>query len=219
SPLLEERLEEKGYVVLNWGDAGWVYFFARKPFTHPSEMKTMKLFIGAGDEHLTQLYKKAGFRPVPISVVDILPGLQTGLIDAFNATPLAALAFQWFALAPNMAKFKWAPLTGATIIDKRAWKKIPEELRPTILEVSRAASRRLQREIRNLNAEAMKAMVENGLKITNVSPSVEAEWRKIVEDIHPQIRGKIIPADVFDVVVKYRDEFRRSSDAGKAMPR
>ncbi|NNF84263.1 MAG: TRAP transporter substrate-binding protein DctP, partial [Deltaproteobacteria bacterium] len=167
----------------------------------------------------TQLYKKAGFRPVPISVVDILPGLQTGLIDAFNATPLAALAFHWFALAPNMAKFKWAPLTGATIIDKRAWKKIPEELRPTILEVSRAASRRLQREIRNLNAEAMKAMVENGLKITNVSPSVEAEWRKIVEDIHPQIRGKIIPADVFDVVVKYRDEFRRSSDAGKAMPR
>ncbi|NNG47094.1 MAG: TRAP transporter substrate-binding protein DctP, partial [Deltaproteobacteria bacterium] len=130
SPLLEKRLEKKGYVVLNWGDAGWVHFFAREPFTRPSEMKSMKLFIGAGDEPLTQLYKKAGFRPVPISVVDILPGLQTGLIDAFNATPLAALAFQWFALAPNMADIKWAPLTGATIIDKRAWKKIPEELRP-----------------------------------------------------------------------------------------
>ena len=66
-------------------------------------MKAMKLYIGAGDVPLTQLYKEAGFRPVPISVVDILPGLQTGLIEAFNATPLAALAFQWFALAPHMA--------------------------------------------------------------------------------------------------------------------
>ena len=219
SPLLEKRLEEKGYVVLNWGDAGWVYFFAREPFTHPSQMKSMKLFIGAGDEPLTQLYKKAGFRPVPISVVDILPGLQTGLIDAFNATPLAAVAFQWFALAPNMADFKWAPLTGATIIDKRAWEDIPKELRPKILKVSRDASQRLRREIRNLNDQAMKAMVENGLKITKISPSVEAEWRKIVEDIHPQIRGKIIPADVFDLVVKYRDEFRSSASPGRAMIR
>ncbi len=219
SPLLEKRLEEKGYVVLNWGDAGWVYFFAREPFTHPSEMKTMKLFIGAGDESLTQLYKEAGFRPVPISVVDILPGLQTGLIDAFNATPLAALAFQWFALAPNMAEFRWAPLTGATIMDKRAWEEIPEELRAKILKVSRDASERLRREIRNLNMQAMKAMIENGLKITKISPAVEAEWRKIVEDIHPQIRGKIIPADIFDVVLKYRDEFRSSSAPGRAMTR
>jgi TRAP-type C4-dicarboxylate transport system substrate-binding protein len=219
SPLLENRLEEKGFIVLNWGDAGWIHFFAREPFTRPSEMKAMKLYIGAGDSSLTQLYKKAGFKPVPISVVDILPSLQTGLIDAFNATPLAALAFQWFALAPNMADIKWAPLTGATIIDKRAWKKIPEELRPKILEVSRAASQRLQREIRNLNAEALKAMVENGLKINHVSPSIEAEWRKIVEDIYPQVRGKIIPADVFDEVRMYRDEFRSSANPARAIPR
>jgi TRAP-type C4-dicarboxylate transport system substrate-binding protein len=216
SPLLEKRLEGKGYVVLNWGDAGWVHFFAKEPFTHPSEMKPMKLFIGAGDAPLTQLYKKAGFRPVPISVVDILPGLQTGLIDAFNATPLAALAFQWFALAPNMADLKWAPLTGATIIDKRAWERIPKDLRPKILEVSRDASQRLRREIRNLNEEAMRAMVENGLKINHVPPSAESEWRELVEAIYPQIRGKIIPADIFDEVRMYRDEFRQSADRERA---
>ena len=219
SPLLEQRLEEKGFVVLNWGDAGWVHFFAREAFTHPSEMKAMKLYIGAGDVPLTQLYKEAGFKPVPISVVDILPGLQTGLIDAFNATPLVALAFQWFALAPNMADLRWAPLTGATVIDKKAWERIPKEMRPKILEISRDASRRLQREIRNLNEEAMKAMVKNGLKVTHVSPSAEAEWRKMVEDIHPQIRGKIIPADVFDEVRKFRDEYRATHGGAKASVR
>ncbi len=219
SPMLEARLEEKGFVVLNWGDAGWVHFFAREAFQHPAEMKSMKLYVGAGDETLTQLYKEAGFRPVPISIVDILPGLQTGLIDAFNATPLAALAFQWFALAPHMADLRWAPLTGATIVDKRAWEKIPEGMRGKILEISRNASERLHREIRNLNEEALKVMVKNGLEVVHVSPDVATEWRKIVEDIHPRIRGRIIPADVFDEVQKYRDEFRRSPDAGRAMPR
>jgi len=219
SPKLEKILEEKGFIVLNWGDAGWVRFFAKDPFTHPSEMKPMKLYLGAGDAMLTQLYKEAGFRPVPISIVDMLPSLQTGLVEAFNAVPLAALAFQWFALAPNMADLNWSFLSGATVIDKRAWMKIPEELRPKILKVSRDASKRLRREIRTLNENAVKAMVENGLKVNHISPSVEAEWRELVEDIYPQIRGKIVPADVFDEVRMYRDEFRNSPGHGRAMIR
>jgi len=219
SPKLEKILEEKGFIVLNWGDAGWVRFFAKDPFTHPSEMKPMKLYLGAGDAMLTQLYKEAGFRPVPISIVDMLPSLQTGLVEAFNAVPLAALAFQWFALAPNMADLNWSFLSGATVIDKRAWMKIPEELRPKILKVSRDASKRLRREIRTLNENAVKAMVENGLKVNHISPSVEAEWRELVEDIYPQIRGKIVPADVFDEVRTYRDEFRNSPGHGRAMTR
>ena len=88
--------------------------------------------------------RRAGFSPVPLETSDILPGLQTGLINAFDTTPLAALAFQWFALAPNMADLKFAPLTGATVIDKRAWEKIPAALRPKILEASRAGGVRLR---------------------------------------------------------------------------
>ncbi|GAB4366439.1 MAG: TRAP transporter substrate-binding protein [Deltaproteobacteria bacterium] len=213
SPMLEKRLEEKGYVVLNWGDAGWVHFFARVPFVRPEEVMAMKLYVGAGDDALTQLYKEAGFHPVPLSVVDILSGLQTGLIDAFNATPLAALAFQWFAFAPNMSDLQWAPLTGATIIDRRAWNRIPAEIRPKILEISRAASDRLRREIRKLNEDALQAMIGNGLKVSHVDPSVAARWRKVVEETFPRVRGKIVPAEVFDAVVAARGEFRASPAA------
>src|SRR4030067_2329295 len=46
SPLLEQRLEEKGFVVLNWGDAGWGHFFAREAFTPPSEMKALQTDTG-----------------------------------------------------------------------------------------------------------------------------------------------------------------------------
>lgn len=219
SPMLERRLEEKGFVVLNWGDAGWVHFFAKQPFTRPEEVKRMKLYVGAGDEALTQLYKGAGFHPVPLSAIDILSGLQTGLIDAFNATPLAALAFQWFAFAPHMSDLLWAPLTGATVIDARAWRRVPAALRPKLLEISRAASRSLRREIRRLNEQALEAMIRNGLKVSHVPPAVEAEWRKTVEDIHPRVRGNIIPADVFDAVLAARREFRESRAGNGAIAR
>jgi TRAP-type C4-dicarboxylate transport system substrate-binding protein len=196
--------------------AGWVHFFAKKPFTRPAEVKAMKLFVWAGDTNLIQLYKETGFNPVPLSAIDILPGLQTGLINAFDTTPLAALAFQWFGLAPHMADLRWVPLTGATIIDRSAWLSIPGDLRPKLLDASREAGKGLRDEIRRLIDEAVKVMVKNGLKVSRVPPDVQAEWRKIVEDVYPQIRGKIIPADMFDAARAYRDEYRAARRGGKA---
>ncbi len=219
APYLEKRMEERGFIVLNWGDAGWVHFFSKTPVTTPAEVKSLKLFLWAGDTNLVQLYKKTGFHPVPLSTADLLPGLETGMVNSFSSTPLAALAFQWFGLAPNMADLRYAPLTGATVISRSAWEKIPPELRPKLLDASRAAGLRLRSEIRRLNREAIAVMVKNGLKIHKVSPAVEAQWRKTVEDVYPEVRGKIIPAEAFDMVRRYRDAFRASRPSGKAKPR
>lgn len=219
APMLEQKLGEKGFVLLFWGDAGWVYFFAKRPFVRPSDVKAMKLYVGEGDEAITQIYKGVGFNPVPLSIVDILPGLQTGLIDAFNATPLAALAFQWFALSPNTIDLKWAALPGATIVDRRTWEKIPPDVRGRLLEASRAAGRKLLGEIRKLNDDAMKVMTANGLKVAPVPAAARAEWRKLMEDVHPRIRGSVIPAQAFDAVRQYRDEYRSGRGRGKDAPR
>ena len=210
APVLEKRLEEKGFVVLNWGDAGWVHFFTKTPVVTPAEAKELKLFLSSsgGDPTLLQLYKETGFRPVPLSVNDLLPGLQTGMVNGYNATPLVSLAFQWFGLAPHMADLRWAPLTGATVIEKKTWEKIPADLRGKLLEASRTAGGRLHVEVRRLNQEAIGVMVKNGLKIHKVPPDVQAQWRKMVEDIYPKVRGGIMPAEAFDAVKKYRDEYR-----------
>src|SRR5512134_1443954 len=215
APALERMLEEKGFVVLNWGDAGWVHFFSKTPVVTPAEAKALKLFMWSGDTNLVQLYKETGFHPVPLSTSDLLPSLQTGMVNGYSSTPLASLAFQWFGLAPNMADLRYAPLTGATVIERKAWEKIPAELRPKLLEASRLAGRKLRVEIRRLNQEALAVMVKNGLKIHSVPPEVQAQWRKMVEDVYPRVRGKIMPAAAFDAVKKYRDEYRAAERVQK----
>ena len=219
APVLERKMEEKGFVVLNWGDAGWVHFFSKVPVVTPAEAKALKLFQWAGDTNLVQLYKETGFHPVPLSTNDLLPSLQTGMVNGFTSTPLVALAFQWFGLAPNMADLRYAPLTGATVIERRAWEKIPPDLRPKLLEASRRAGLRLRSEIRRLNQEALGVMVKNGLKVHKVAPEVQAQWRKMVEDVYPQVRGKIMPAEAFDTVRKFRDEYRAAQRGGKGAER
>jgi len=216
APVLEKRLEEKGFVVLNWGDAGWVHFFSKSPVVTPAEAKALKLFTWSGDTTLLQLYKETGFHPVPLNTSDLLPSLQTGMVNGYSSTPLASLAFQWFGLAPNMTDLRYAPLTGATVIDRGVWEKIPADLRAKLLGASRAAGRSLRVEIRRLNQEALDVMVKNGLRIHKVPPEVQAQWRKMVEDVYPQVRGKVMPAEAFDAVRKYRDEYRAAQRGQKS---
>src|SRR5438034_8280854 len=205
-PALEKRLLEKDFVVLNWGDAGWVMFFAREPFATPDDVRKMKLFVWAGDNDAVELWKTAGFHPVPLPATEILTGLQTGLINAFDTTPLLALSSQWFGLAPYMLDLKWAPLVGATVVTRKAWERVPAEARPFLLKTAAEAGERLRSDIRAANDQAIEAMKKRGLTIVPLTPQAEAAWRKVAEAAYPKIRGPIVPAGMFDEVQRLRDE-------------
>jgi len=56
----------------------------------------------------------------------------------------------------------------------------------------------------------VKAMEQRGLKVTKVTPDIEAAWRKAAEDAWPKIRGTMVPADVFDDAIKLIREYRAS---------
>jgi hypothetical protein len=58
-------------------------------------------------------------------------------------------------------------------------------------------------------------MVKNGLKIHKVPPEIQAQWRKMVENVYPQVRGKIMPVEAFDTVKGYREEYRAAHPGGK----
>lgn len=201
-PLLEKRLADKGFVVLNWGDGGWVCFFTKDPAPNPAALRPQPVFVWGGDNDEVELYKKAGFRPVPLASNEILPSLQTGLIRAVPTTPLLALASQWFALAPNMTDVRWAPLLGATIVTRRAWDQVPEAARPALLEAAREAGEQLKAEIRSSNEAAIARMKERGLKVVTPTAADLAAWQAIAEANWADIRGRIVPADVFDAVRK-----------------
>ena len=200
-PLLEERLAEEGFVVLNWGDVGWARFFLPEPDPSVETIKRYKMFSQTGDP-TAELWQRAGFRLVPLAVTDVLPSLQTRLIDCYSTTPLVALANQWFAFTPFMVEMPWAPLSGATIIDGRIWEQIPDDIRARLMEISRETGDRLQTEVLRLEEEAIAAMQERGLELVHPTPEQRREWREALMSGYPQVRGSLIPADLFDLALQ-----------------
>ena len=212
-PRLEEKLLKKGFVVLFWSDAGWVRFFSTQPVTMPDDLKKLKLFTWAGNPDTLNLYKSTGFNPVPLETADIVPGLQTGLIEAAPAPPVFALATQIDTRAPHMLELNWGPLVGALVIRKATWEKIPETLRTELLKSAAAVGAEIKAAGRKESDEAVKAMEKRGLKVTKVSPELAEAWRKASEAAYPQIRGKIIPADIYDQTMSLISEYEAAHPA------
>jgi TRAP-type C4-dicarboxylate transport system substrate-binding protein len=200
-PRLEERFAENGYILLNWGDAGWVRFFLPGPGASPDEVRGLK-FPAWSDDAILDLWREEGFRGVTLNISDVLPSLQTGLINALNTTPLVVLSNQWFSEVEYMLDMPWTPLVGATIVDRRAWERIPEELRPELIRIARVAERRLQTEITRLEDWAIAEMEERGLQIIEPSDALVQEWRSFFESHYPKIRGPLIPPDWFDEALR-----------------
>ena len=207
---LDPLLKDKGFRILSWGEAGWVHFFTSEPVATPDDLRKQKLFVWSnGDSAESEkLWQNLGFHTVSLSSIDIMPALQTGMINAYQVPPLIALANQWFPFTPYMTDLKWAPLTGATIITEKAWGKIPEEFHDEFAQIVFEEGLNLQVEVRSLEQQATDAMIKRGMQIVHVdSVSMEA-WVTAVELSYPKIRGSVVPEKYFDETLRLRDEFR-----------
>ena len=204
-PMLEKRLAAKGFIVLFWSDAGWVRFFSNKPVQRPDDLKKLKLFSWSGYPEQVQVYKDAGFNAVPLETADIVPSLQTKLIDAVPAPPFFAMAGQMDTRAPFMLELNWAPLVGALVVRKESWEKIPAEVRA---KLAATAGKEIKAAGRKESDESVAAMEKRGLKVTKITPEIEAEWRAAAEAVYPKVREKLVPPDIFDQTMKLLQEYR-----------
>lgn len=211
-PAMEKKFLEKGFVVLAWGDAGWVRFFSKEPGLRPDDYKKMKFFAWAGENEQQDIMKSLGYTPVPLETTDILPSIQTGMINAVPATPYFALATQIYNAAPNMLDINWAPIVGALVVTRKAWDELSPEGQAAVREAGARAGAQIRSKARQEVDEAVEAMKKRGLKVNAPNPEQMKEWHALAEQLYPRIRGKMVPAETFDEVFRLLKDYR----AGKA---
>jgi len=207
-PRLEKALSDKGFVALFWGDVGWVRFFTKEPVRTPEDMKRVKLFTWSGSTEQADLMKTLSWKPVLLETADILPGLQTGLIDGVPVVPYFALKGQFFTVANHMLEIDWAPLVGALVVTKKTWDDLPEPLRAHCRGAATKAGDDITLRSRIENDEAVEAMKKRGLVAQPMTPDLKAKWRTYVEPIWPKLRGLEIPPEMYDEVMRVVAEER-----------
>ena len=207
-PLLEQQLQKKGFKVLFWVNAGWVHFFTKSPISTPDDLRNLKVFTWAGSPEVVNIYKGAGFTPVPLETKDILPQLQTGLISAVPMPPMIANATRVDTRAPYMLDLNWAPLVGAAVVTTKTWNRLQPATQAAVLRIATETGSVIQKIGREEAVKSIDAMKKRGLKVQSISDQARAEWDAAVKEVYPQIRGTVVPADIFDKVTSWVSEFR-----------
>lgn len=207
-PNMEKKFLEKGYVVLAWGDAGWVRFFSKQAAFSPDDFKKMKFFAWGAEAEQQEIMKSLGYTPVPLEPTDILPSIQTGMINVVPSTPYFALASQIYNTAPNMLEINWAPIVGAFVITKKSWNDMSPEVQKVLRASSDKAGQVIRNQARKEVEEAVIAMKKRGLQVNKPNEEQLKEWRTLSESLYPRIRGKMVPAETFDEVFAHLKTYR-----------
>jgi TRAP-type C4-dicarboxylate transport system substrate-binding protein len=212
TPVLEQRLQAKGFHLLSWGRGGWVQVFSKKPLRTLADVKNAKLFTSKGSDKWVQWYVSNGFHPVALLPADIPAQLKlsTGLIDTAPNPPYLALNLQIFRDAKYMLDLHIAPLVGAMIMSNTAWNKISADDKPKVTAAALALEKRVRSEAPAQDAESVKQMVARGLQVITLDPKAAAEFRNAATQLNQSMRGSMVPADIYDMAVKERDAVRKS---------
>lgn len=207
-PELEAKLAAKGFEVLIWGEGGWVQFFTKADVATPEEYKRLRIFAWSGDPVQSSVMKSLGYHPVPIPLADILPGLETGMVDAVPVAPLWALVGQFDRVTHYMLPVNWVPIVGATVMRRQTLEAMKPEARAALREAALVATKTLRAHRVEQDEGSIKAMQARGLQVKELTPELEQAWRGLAEKSWPHVRGTMVPAATFDRVQAILAEYR-----------
>ena len=209
-PGMERRFFDRGFVVVGWGDAGWVRFFSKTKAVRPDDYKGMKFFAWGSEPEQQNIMKSLGYTPVPLETADILPAMQTGMINVMPSTPYFALASQIYNTAGHMLEINWAPIVGALVLTRKAWEAMSPAAQQALRAAGDKAGAQMRTQARLEVDEAVAAMQKRGLIVNRPTPDQMREWNDLAERLYPRIRGAMVPEDTFDEVFAHLKAYRAS---------
>lgn len=209
----ETQFEQKGYVLLGWSEAGFVNIFSNKPIKSKADMSGTKWWAWEGDPLVKAMYDSLGIVPIPLALPDVLTSLQTNLIDAVYGPPLGVIALQWFTKTKYMTDLNLANSTGAMIMSKVEFSKLPPDLQSLLKTTADKYGNKLIQSIRQDNARSVETLKKNGIQVVAVSPADQAELEKAALDVRPKLVSKLYSQELLNRVQSLVEEYRKTHAA------
>jgi TRAP-type C4-dicarboxylate transport system substrate-binding protein len=207
-PYFVEKFDKKGYKLGDRGDVGWIYFMSKNEVKSVADLKAQKVWMWGDDGLVRAMYKALGVSGVPLGVPEVEPALTTGRINACYSSPLAAVALQWNTKVKFMTSMPMSFAIGATILKKDVYAKVSAADVTLVQKITKGMQKALRKQIRKDNEGSKKAMIRKGVKVTETSPEMLAEFDKGAQKVWAELTGKMYSKAELDMVLKYRDEFR-----------
>jgi len=203
-------------VLLGWAEVGFAHVFTNVPVKSGQDMKGVKMWMWEGDPVAEAAFKALELRPIPLSVIDVMTSLQTGLIDGAYASPYGAVALSWHTRVKYMMNPPLANAMGAVLITRKKWDALTPDLQEILKRNGRKYMALLTQRSREDNAKAIGTLAKNNVQVVDAtSPQQLKEFAEVGRRARQSLVGKLYDQDLLTRVEKAVADFRAKGKAGK----
>lgn len=209
---LRKDFEAGGFVLLGWAEVGFVYVFTNRPVTKVEDMRSVKMWEWEGDPVADATFKAFGINPIQLSITDVLTSLQTGLINGMYTSPLAGVSLQWYTATKYMLDYPLTNSTGAVVISKRDFDKMPPDIQEILLRNGRQLMRKLTEFSRTDNTKSLETLRKNKITFTKPDAKELPRYEEIGRHARRLMVGKLYSEDLLNRVEETVADFRARGD-------
>ena len=203
--------DKNDYVLLGWSEGGFVHLMSTTPVATLDDLRKVKVWTWADSPITKVIFDEANVSAIPLSVPDVLVGLQTGLVDVVYAPPSGAISLQWFTKTKYLTDVNLLYLIGGIVMKKKLFNKISPAHQNILMDVCRRQMARLKTIIRKENQEAVQVMVKHGVKIITPSPAEVTEYKIVTEKAMRRLEDKSFSKKVKDEVTAKLEAYRKKN--------
>lgn len=207
----QKGLEKNGYILLGWSEGGFVRLMSTVPVATLEDLRKAKVWTWEGSPMTKVIFDQANVSAIPLSMPDVLVGLQTGLVNVVYAPPSGAITLQWFTKIKYITDVNLIYLIGGLVMQKKVFDKIAPDHQKILLATCRQRMNELKKTIRKENQEAIEVMVKNGVKIITPTAVQVAEFKKVSDQAMQRLVGKSFSKKIWDEVVTKIKTYRKKN--------
>ena len=207
----QKGLEENGYILLGWSEGGFVRLMSTVPVATLDDLRKAKVWTWEGSPMTKAIFDQANVSAIPLSVPDVLVGLETGLVDVVYAPPSGAISLQWFTKIKYITDVNLIYLIGGLVMQKTVFNKISPDHQKILLETCRRQINELKATIRKENQEAIQVMVKYGVKIITPTAAQVDEFIKVSDQAMQRLEGKSFSKKIRDEVTAKIEAYRKKN--------
>ena len=224
--VLLDGMERNGFVAFGIAEVGMAYAMSQRPAATLQAVRRAKVWSPEGDISVARTLDTFGIAPIPLTVVDVLPGLQTGLIDTVASPPVAAVALQWHTQLDYVLDIPLMYVYGLLAVSERRFRRLSDADAAAVRRVLGDAVAEADRRNRGDHDATMQVLIAQGLKLTTPSPEELANWQRLGKQAEARwVREGIISAGLYRQLVaalgaaRSKESTVVAPDAGASVPR
>lgn len=211
-PSFRKRFEEKGMVLLAMTEVGFVYTMSANSIKDLDQMRASKCWAPANDPVGLAFFNDIGITPIQLTIPDVLPSLQTGMVDTVFNSFYGSVVLQWFTKTKFITNTPFLYAYGGVIVSKKIMNKMPGHYQQMVQQMADKHFAGLLQDTRKSNAEALQAMKDHGIEVVKATEQARRELYGHQDQTVKQTVGKSYSKEIYETTVNVLGEIRRSAN-------